>query len=63
MSVTQLPNDITGLIKLLDATFPLRNYPVGTDLSSIHRELGKRDVVEFLKSLHQEHVGRLSDGD
>lgn len=59
----QMPNDIATLIKLIDTTFPLKHYPPGVSLVEIQRDLGKRDVVEFLKSLHRERVSRLHDGE
>lgn len=60
---TTLPKDINGLIKLLDQVFALKHYPPSATLAEIQRDLGKRDAVEFVKSLQREHMARLNDRD
>lgn len=63
MTTSKLPNDIADLIKLLETTFPLRTFPVSTDAVTMHRYFGARDVIDHLRSLHNESVGRLHDHD
>jgi hypothetical protein len=46
-----LPQLSVDLIAQLDETFPLKCINPGESLDSAHRYAGKRDVVEFLKSL------------
>lgn len=54
----ELPPTVDKLIDLLDRTFPLQHFPVTADLPSIQRELGKRDVVVFLRSLQRARFER-----
>ena len=63
MTTTKLPSDIAGVIKLLESTYPLRTFPVSTDAVTMHRHFGARDVIDHLRSLHNEAVGRLHDHD
>lgn len=51
----KLPATVDELIDLLDKqAFPLRSFPVDMPLHVIQRELGKRDVVDFLRVLKKE---------
>lgn len=61
MSDTHLPNDIAGLIKLLETTYPLKTFPVSADAVVIQRYFGARDVIDFLKALHRERVTRIRE--
>lgn len=56
MSDTALPATVDLLIALLDRTYPLKNFPPGLDALSVHRECGKRDVVEWLLILQKERL-------
>lgn len=49
-----LPATADELIEVLDAAFPLRNFPVDTPYHVMQRELGKRDVIDFLRRLQKE---------
>lgn len=54
-----LPDTVDALIDMLDTkAFPLRNYSADTPFHAIHRELGKRDVVDFLRALQREREAR-----
>jgi hypothetical protein len=51
----KLPTTVDALIDLLDKrAFPLQSFPVDMPLHVIQRELGKRDVVDFLRALKKE---------
>jgi hypothetical protein len=52
--LTALPETVDGLIDMLDRHFPLRNFPQQTDLVTLHRHFGARDVVDMLRSLQEE---------
>jgi hypothetical protein len=54
-----LPDTVDALIDLLDTqAFPLRNFSADMPFHAIHRELGKRDVVDFLRALQKERAER-----
>ena len=57
-SDTELPATVDKLIDLLDRTFPLKNFSVTADLATVNRECGKRDVVDFLRSLQRARSDR-----
>jgi hypothetical protein len=64
MSIQQsLPKNIPDLIKLLEQNFPLKHYSPAATLAEVHRDAGKRDVVEYVKSLYRESVESLRDRD
>lgn len=50
----QLPRTVDELIDLIDLAYPLRSFPVDMAHHVIQRELGKRDVVDFLRQLQKE---------
>lgn len=50
----EFPSTADDLVDLLDRAFPLTNFDVNTPTHVIHRELGKRDVVDFLRALQKE---------
>jgi hypothetical protein len=50
----QLPRTADEVIELLERAFPLRNHPVGTPITHLEREFGKRDVIDFLRQLQAE---------
>lgn len=52
--LTALPETVDGLIDMLDRHFPLHNFPLNTDLVTLHRHFGARDVVDMLRSLQAE---------
>lgn len=49
-----LPRTARELIAMLDRAFPLQNFPVDMSLHAINRELGKRDVIDFLRRLEED---------
>jgi hypothetical protein len=53
-----LPDTVEATINMLDRAFPLRNFSAGMNLADIHRELGKRDVIDFLRSLQAAKAGK-----
>ena len=66
----KLPETSDALIDELDRAFPLRNFAVDTPAHVIQRQLGARDVVDFLRALQRdrdkrtaEEFGGKGDGD
>lgn len=57
----KLPEKADDLIDELDRAFPLRNFAVDTPAHVIQRELGKRDVVDYLRSLQRDRAERAAE--
>ena len=56
-----LPDKPDDLIDLLDKAFPLRNFPVSAGAAEMHRHMGARDVVDFLRRLQQDRDERIAE--
>ena len=56
-----LPTTADQLIDLIDQAFPLKNPPKDATLSSVHRDAGRRDVVDWLRALQQERSETLAE--
>lgn len=50
----KLPRTADELIDLLDRAYPLKAYPVDMPITHIQRDMGKRDVIDFLRLLQKE---------
>lgn len=50
----KLPRTADELIDMLDRAYPLHSFPVDMPATHIQRDLGKRDVVDFLRQLQKE---------
>ena len=59
-TTTTLPDNVGGIIQLLEKTFPLRSWPANTTLVEVHRHAGARDVIDWLRILHRETTERYS---
>ncbi|KAF0098707.1 MAG: hypothetical protein FD144_4226 [Rhodospirillaceae bacterium] len=59
--MNKLPENADDLIHELDLAFPLRNFPVDTPAHVIQRELGKRDVVDFLRAMQRDRADRVAE--
>ena len=56
---TKLPEEVDALIDFLDSeAFPLRSLPVDMPYHEMQREMGRRDVVDYLRSLQRERDER-----
>jgi hypothetical protein len=56
--MNKLPENADDLIDELDKAFPLINFPVTTPAHIIQRELGKRDVIDFLRAMQRDRAER-----
>ena len=56
----KLPEKADDLIDELDRAFALRNFPVDTPAHVVQRELGKRDVIDFLRALQTERAEQVA---
>lgn len=56
-----LPENADELIDELDKAILLINFPVTTPAHVIQRELGKRDVIDFLRVLQTERAERAAE--
>jgi len=54
----KLPEKADDLIDELDRAFALRNLPADMPHHQMQRELGKRDVIDFLRALQQDRADR-----
>ncbi len=59
--MNKLPEKADDLIDELDRAFALRNFPVDTPAPVVQRELGKRDVIDFLRALQTERAERAAE--
>jgi hypothetical protein len=60
-SLQSLPESVDALIDELDKAFALRNFPVDTPHHAVQRELGRRDVVDFLRQMQRERDERTAE--
>lgn len=57
----KLPEKADDLIDELDRAFALRNLPPDMPYHEMQRELGKRDVIDFLRALQTERAERAAE--
>lgn len=57
----KIPEKADDLIDELDKAFALRNLPPDMPYHEMQRELGKRDVIDFLRALQAERAERAAE--
>lgn len=57
----KLPEKADDLIDELDRAFALRNLPPDMPYHEMQRELGKRDVIDFLRAMQEERAERVAE--
>jgi len=57
----KLPEKADDLIDELDRAFALRNLPPDMPYHEMQRELGERDVIDFLRALQTERAERAAE--
>lgn len=56
----KIPEKADDLIDELDRAFALRNLPPDMPYHEMQRELGKRDVIDFLRALQTERAEQVA---